>query len=514
MGEVRSRTRLDFVMELLGVSALKLSEGSGVSNSLISRWRKGTRVLTERSGFLRPLARELLSCDAEGKLDEVLVPYRMQGESAEEALCIYLVGQDESDLPPRFEAPSIPEQGEYVAHHRVLLGHRGFRKAALVMLDYLLTLPPNREVVVLCQGRYDWLVGDLVFVLQFIQKLQCVVKRGTTLTVINRRGYSIAETAAFAGPWLTAHLRGYIRSRYYDGELPVGDRFIASIKGYWCGYAIEDDTAEDGLYITLHTDPREIRRAQALCDAYRAESDPASQYGFLQDPCGKADTPRLWENAPLPRWPQPEAKTPTGTFYALCRTPSFGIMTRSEWDDLRGNDESPALPPYIFSEDEPFSLGSHRIILCKEDIREALAQTHTRSLPLSLLLHHDVFVTKEMLINQIKRLHDTMEAWEDFEVALVPRAAFTKLGLELICWQNSASVGWLQDGTESVFANDKATSGSFYGFIDYTWGKLQKGWKRKTTVARTLRKWIAGKGLDEQDPQGAKVRNWDILPKG
>ena len=73
---------------------------------------------------------------------------------------------------------------DYVVQHRVLLGRRGFRKAALLMLDYLLALPPGREVVVLCQGRYDWLVGDLVFVLQIIQKLQKVVKRGTTLAVI------------------------------------------------------------------------------------------------------------------------------------------------------------------------------------------------------------------------------------------------------------------------------------------------------------------------------------------
>ncbi|MDL2220762.1 helix-turn-helix transcriptional regulator [Eubacteriales bacterium OttesenSCG-928-N14] len=513
MDEKNFPTRLAIAMKKLGVSAQRLGKECGISNSLVSRWQHGTRPLTPRSKAVPQLARALLRLDAGGALDDLLAPYRSGGEDDETALCAFLLAPVEPGLPARARAPALEQSGDYVVQHRVLLGRRGFRKAALLMLDYLLALPPGREVVVLCQGRYDWLVGDLVFVLQFIQKLQKVVKRDTTLTVINRRGYSIAETAAFAGPWLTAHMHGHIRSLYYDGELPVGDRFIASIKGYWCGYAVEDETAEDSLYITLYTDPRDIRRGEMVCDTYRAKSDAASQYGVLQNPAGSANAPRLWQGGPLPRWPQPEAEAPTGAFYALCRTPCFGVMTRAEWAEVCGADAPPELPEYLFAEDEVFTPGPHRIILCREDVREALTKERSQSLPLSTLLGRRAFVPRQMLTTQLKRLLAAAEIREDFEIALVPRSAFAKLKLELVCWQNSASVGWLQDGSQSVFANDKATSGSFYGFLGHTWGKLQQGWKRKRHTLPLLRKWLAGKGLDVQEKDSSIVKGWDVLPK-
>ena len=82
-----------------------------------------------------------------------------------------------------------------------------------------------------------------------------------------------------------------------------------------------------------------------------------------------------------------------------------------------------------------------------------------------------------------------------------------------MCWQNSASVGWLQDGSQSVFTNDKATNGSFYGFFGYTGGKRQQGWKHKHHTLPRLRKWLADKGLDVQEKDSSIVKSWDVLSK-
>ena len=192
-------TRLAIVMKKLGVSAQRLGRECDISNSLISRRQHGTRPHTPRSKAVPQLARALLRLDTGDELNSLLAPYRSGGEDDETTLCAFLLAPVEPGLPDRAEAPAPEQSGDYVVQHRVLLGRRGFRKAALLMLDYLLALPPGREVVVLCQGRYDWLVGDLVFVLQIIQKLQKVVKRGTTLAVINRRGYSIAKPPPLPG---------------------------------------------------------------------------------------------------------------------------------------------------------------------------------------------------------------------------------------------------------------------------------------------------------------------------
>lgn len=74
----------------------------------------------------------------------------------------------------------------------------------------------------------------------------------------------------------------------------------------------------------------------------------------------------------------------------------------------------------------------------------------------------------------------------------MPESAFRKLDLEIVCWHDSASVGWLQDGSESVYACDPITSGSFHGAVDHAWEKLHKGWKRRRNVMATLRKWLSG----------------------
>lgn len=514
MLEPKNISRLAQVMALLGVSAQRLSAACGISNSLISRWQKGARPLSAKSKALAPLAKALLALDAEGKLDEELASWRTSGESQQQALMAYLTGEDLPALPARAAPPALQRSGAYVIQQQVLLGEKGFRRATLLMLDYVMTLPPGRQVVVCAHNGFDLWLKNVPFALQFLQKLNTATKRGTTFLLVNRRGFGMENSAHFARFWLVAHLRGIIRSRYYKGEAPA-EYFVASIRDYWSGHAETDDTAEDGLITTLYTDPRSIRRDEAHCDAQIARSAPASQYGFLRKPQGDKENARGWQKGPLPHWQQENAPAPAGNFSAICRVPCFGVMTRDEFEQVAGDDTARMLgklPDYLFSDTGQFAPGPHRVILCREDVQEALATARRQSEPLSEVLHRRAFVPRDMLAAQVKRLLTAMERRADFELALVPRSAFAKLELEIVCWQNSASVGWLQDMSESVFANDAITSGSFAAAVNHSWDKLQKGWKRKLNVGRTLRKWLAGKELDTVFEDSKIVENWDVMP--
>lgn len=503
--------RLSLVFDLLDINAYTLDRDSGVDHTLISKWLKGTRPITRRSKQLLHVVDTLLRLDTEGRLAALIEPYRQNGETAAEALREYLIGEDMAGFVPTTRPHERQTTGDYPVQYHVFLGHKGFQQAALMMLDYIQTLPPGREVMALCQGRYEWLTGDLPFALQFIAKLQKSVKRGTRLLVINRRGYSIAETAAFAGPWLLAHLHGTIRSRYYDGELPRDLRFAVSIPGYWSAHVEEDAVVEDATYSAVYTDPKDIRRDEELCCEFLARSRNTSQYGFLQNTMGVEEDAPLWRDGPLPAWPG--GYRPDGSIATICRVPAFGIMTQEEFVRLLGNTPMPRMPSYLLQETEQFSRGAHHVILCREDVRDALAGSPTPHAALSMLLHQDVFVPREVTAAQIVRLLTAMEKREEFEVALVPRVAFEKLQMEIVCWKDSASVGWLQDMSESVFADDEATSGSFHGAVLYVWDKLLASWKRRENVTRQLRKWLAGQGLDMQDKDSALVKNWDVMPR-
>lgn len=349
------------------------------------------------------------------------------------------------------------------------------------------------------------------YVSMLIERLAKAFSRGATLTVINRKGYALTDVAAFALPWLAAHLQGFIRSRYYDGEMPDGERIVASIRDYWSLRAREDFDVEDGLFAAMFTDPLDIRQDVLLCDDFHKRSTPLSQYNFLLHPGGTATDSRLWDDPlTLPRWDS--GAVPNGNFYTVQRTPCLGVMTVEEFKNLSGK-QSLDFPAYLFSKDGAFPDGPHKFILCYEDVRRALSQPKTANGALGMLMQKLVSVPHELHAEMVRRVLAMMEERSDFQVALVPRVAFRKIQMELVCWQNSAAVAWLQDHSQSMYTVDEVVSGSLYGSIDFLWSRLLAGWKRQDHVRRQLRKWLSGKDLTGKLESSAIVRGWNIYPK-
>lgn len=505
-------TNLDNVMMLLNVSAVQLSGLCGVSNSLISRWQRGKRPLTVRSESLRPLVSALLALDTGNVLDGVLAPWLTNGDSKAEALRHYLTDTEGLTLPARFEPPEPQRTGSYLIEQQALLGARGFRKAALLMLDYVMKLPPGQQVIVCAHDNFNLWHGDVPFAIQVLLKMRKVVKNGTSCILITREAPGRDGSPWFSLYWLTIHLKGIARSRYYKGDAPT-ECFVGVIPGYWSGRMEPDDSAEDGIISLLSTDPRIVAKDEAHCKAFLERSAPAIQYGFLEAPNGTAENPARWETDDFLRSKPQEPPEAYGSFSAICRTPSFGIMTKEEFSEIVGNDVSPVVPDYLFNDSDTFATGVHRIILCREDVREGLLNEQHHNLPLSKMLGKDVQVPRSVLAAQVKRLLVAMKKNKEFEVALVPRTAFNKLEMELVFWPGKAALGWLQDGSESMFDVDPVTIGSFASAVDHTWSKLHKGWKRYRNVSATLRNWMQGIGLDEQEVDSTIVKNWSILPK-
>lgn len=498
-------------MEILGIRANTLARESGADHSLITKWRRGERRLTVNSKNLREISVALLALDEDGELQALIAPYKMEGEEAAETLRQYLVGHDLPALPPRTAPAERVTSGEYTVEHRVYLGHKGFRSAAATMLEYILALPPGREIVGVFHGNFNWIVGDMSYVATLIEGLRKAFARGATITSINCHGYAVTDLPAFAGPWLVAHLQGFVRSRYYRGEMPQGERIVLSIRDYWSLRAREDEEVEDGLFAAMFTDPLDVRQDVRLCDEYKERSELWAQYGFLRHPQGDENCGKLWENSGrLPRWEG--GANPEGSFYSIQRTPCLGVMTLDEVCGLTGKRDIP-YPAYLFSPDGGFSPGPHRLILCYEEVRKALAQSRTPCGLLGEMAGKPVSVPRELHAVAIRRVLAMMEARSDFEVALVPRVAFKKIKMELVCWQDSAMVAWLQDFRQSVYTHEERASSSLYGAIGYIWDRLLAGWKRQDRIRRQLRKWLAGKELDVRLEDSAIVRGWDIYPR-
>lgn len=507
----KKNIQLDTVMGLLGLSALELSRHCGISNSLISRWQKGLRPLTPHTKALEQLTDTLVRLDSENKLDELLRPWRSGGETKKLALRFYLTGEELPVFPSRAQPPALQQSGAYVTQQQVLLGTKGFHQGALIMLDYVMKLPPGQRVVVCAHNGFELWFKNLPFALQFLHKLNKATNRGTTFVLVNHIDAYLDEGNYFSVYWLGAHLKGILRSYCYKGEKPP-EYFVGVIPGYWSGCAERDTTAEDSLITTMYTDPRSVLRDERHCEAYIEKSALASQYGFFRQPQGDGENRQAWVPGPLPCWDEPGAALPDGSFSAICRLPSLGVMTWREFEQLSGKGPVPQIPDYLFSTAR-FASAPHRIILCREDVREGLLKARRRSEPLSELLHRRVFVPRAMLIAQLERILDAMKKNKAFEVALMPRSAFQKLEIEFVYWHSSAAVGWLQNGRESVFTCDATTAGNFRSAAEYAWDRLHKGWKRRRNVMLTLHKWLSGAELDTPEKDSAAVQNWEVMPR-
>ncbi|MDL2249780.1 helix-turn-helix transcriptional regulator [Lachnospiraceae bacterium OttesenSCG-928-J05] len=487
-------SRLASAMTALGLSAVALAEESGLSNSLISRWQKGARPIPTKGHTLQDLAAALSSLDKEGKLDDLLTAYN-DGSSKEQMIERYLLGTDMPGLSLQMAPPTIQRSGEYVAQQRVLLGVEGFRRAALLMLDYLAQLPPGQSLTICAHHNFELWHGNLAFALRFLKRLPKVLQKKAQITLITHNAEGFDGSPYFSVYWLVLQLKGLIRIRYYDGDAPAVD-FVASIKGFWSGRLEHDDTAADGLITTLYTDPRNIRPDEAHCADFSERSAAIGQFGFLKDASDKN-----WLTHPL-----------ITEFSVIQRVPSLGLLTAAEGTALLEGIHA-KLPAYLFSDPQDYLNGEYTIILCREDVQAGLAKPDRINEPLSALAGQDVPIPRELLASQLERILIAIDQNPSFQVALMPKSAFEKLNLEFICWQPRLALGWLPDLSESLLTDDAATCVGFTNAITHVWGRLHKGWTSKRKVKNTLRKWLSGTGLDEHIPDSATVRNWEVLPK-
>ena len=497
------KTRLDTAMKAIQISAVALAGEAGISASLISRCQKGLRPLTAKSSAAQQLAAALARLDTGGALDDLLAPWCVGDTDKRDALLLFLAGQPMPGLPAQAAATPVPRSGEYSGTFRVLLGNRGFRKAALVILVYMLELPPGQSLTVCAYAGYGLWHGSLPFAAQFLYKLAAVAKRGARLTLVSRDAEGLSGSPELSVYWLVVQLKGILRSYTYNGPAP-GEYFAAVIPGHLGGTAEADDTAEDGLITTLYTDPRGIRRHEELCAEYVRQSAPAGQFGFFRHPTGNSEHGQVWQAGTL---------LGSGGFSHICQVPGFGITTQKEWRELCGKEPPPPLPEWLFSADGVFENAPHRLALCREEVQAGLAQNRRLHGPISDILGRKVYLPRKMLAAQLGRILDAMGQNPQFEVALVPRSVFQKLELELVHWPGGAAVGWLQNGSESLIATDAPTCTAYANAAGQIWGKLQKGWKRPKTVKATLRRWLAGEGLDEASTDSKMVENWELLPK-
>lgn len=496
------KNRLDYFMSTMHIPASAIAEATGINHSLITKWRRGERKLHMRSKGIHDLAGYIASKDFDGTVRETLARHGFTDETGtlEHNLALYLCGSAQVRTQRASEESLM--SGEFTITHRVYLGESGLRSAMLNILDYMNTLPPNQEIIAVCDDNYDWIVGDKAFVMILIMRLRQAFVRGVTITVINRKRFDLDKIVLFSGPWLVAHMRGYIRSLYYEDKRgPSGVKVLASTKGYWGLTMREDEEVEDHRYVVTCTDRFSVQEVNRACETYRDRAYALFQYSFLTMPSEMDEgmaSERLTDSA----------------LYMIQRTPSFGIMTCEEF--LGAGASAQALERLRFLFLTPEQLPGDkpiRLILCKEDVADLLKKEHKPNAALICSVGNRASFIREEIIAQLERIHGWMEDYPNFEVALIPRIAFDRIGMEMHSFENGPTVAWLSDASQSTCTKDPLLSGALFGFAGEVWDHLLKGWKARNSVMQQLGRLLRGKGLNRERTDTRAIRSWDVLPR-
>ena len=495
-------TRLDYLMSRLDLSSTAMAGALDINHSLITKWRRGERPLSLRSSRLSDVARFLIAADRDGIITRLFAPYVDSDKASAlvSPLMEWLCNEQEVSMPGVDIRPQHPHLSEYALSYRAFLGKRGLRDAFLTLLDIVASLPTSQQIMISCLDRYDFLTNDPDFLRLLIPRLQEVFKNGTTLSVICRNNPLPTAMGIFPGLWFTAHLRGFVRSLYHDEAPPLAtsEKLLAAVRGHCSLYMYDDFESADGAYLTLHADPVYVRHVCGIYENQRLLAKPLFLYNFLSSPMSLLTDLE-------------QERVDSAALFMIQQTPGFCFTEPEELFEISRRQRDPT--PSAFNTllcPQHIENTSIKLVLCHEEIVAALKKGRQQHSGLSCILGRRGFLSQNTMQAQLRRIVKLLKSNDSFEVALLPRVAFEKIGLELHALDGVLTIAWLSDASQSAATTDAAMSSTLYRFGEFVWSNLLLGWKRKLDVIRQLNKWIKYEDLTDP-PISRAVQNWNLF---
>lgn len=481
-------TRFSYLLSRMGIRGGELAEETGIDKTLVSRWKNGRRKLAPASSHMTKIVDYVLSQkDALPAVERTLQAYGLDDSmgSVSENLAFWLSEQQAPALSLRNIVKGSTNK-QYTASYSIFWGEEGLQSAIITMLDYVMTLPGKKEVVIVIRGAYSEIMNAPPFTTMLWGRLEAAFANGVTLTVISRDEFDIDDMAEFSGPWLAAHLRGHVQSLYFTQVEPrIDAKIFAAVKDGIGLRLYRDPVIAEELYIGMYTDQITVGHLYNICQSYRQAASSQIRYKFLSTPGSflkSADDRSLLSSAA----------------YVCTGVPSFGAIPQGHMHTYtqltkkeaahRTNELGPMLQtPDDFNEDARI-----RHIYCADSVEAALSPGRHRNAALSAAygkrLNHSVGRLKQQLAN----IRHWMKTKKNYTAVFLPQRLFEKIAVEFVCIEDHFTVAWLPDGSESTCIKDQNKTGALFGYAESAWEGIPKYCKsQRGQTVRMLDKWIA-----------------------
>lgn len=479
-------TNLALLMEWTRVTPKELNRALGIDLSHISRWRTGSRRLTAGSRWCGRLAEYFLH----DRREEVMAlmarvsPMGLsQGQSVEELLERWLgenVGsweeREELLLLSRNRSEKMGRENRRLLDASSFSGDRAVRRLLMEFLDYVLTQPDPGEIISFCSGGLELFTRDERYVQTLQKKLQVLFERGKRIRMVLRTNYRPGDVALVCGPWLRAHLMGYIQSYYYDDfRLLEDENILFGLRGR----LMVQIRMKNGIpRAVIHRRPEAVAAAETYFDDRAQRARPRFVYRFFSCPadllCGMPSDGE-------------------GPVYLLARLPDLGGSFETVSRYLRLRPEETALFRHQFrplastlrDKDRPQTCQ----IFCEDSIDEALDGTRHLCHPFSEICGRRLYLSARGLAEQLKEMRGALERKSDYQVCFMPQEWFDRLGMELVVWGNDAAIAWIP-GRQSTACRDYPSTTALRGFCATIWDRIPPTQRSRQAALKRLERWL------------------------
>lgn len=491
---VDMKSNMAIIMDLLGITPQMLSLEVGADVSLISRWRTGNRRLISGRKWATALAKYFIAFDKAHEIEivsEVLRAfYPMEEidttEEKQELLERWLTQKSQLTEVYQTKRKSIllqvfaeeSEDGIEIQRQKTLAyGKDDVHLQILHMLDNLIDMQKPLKARFVCPEGLALLTEDAHFSKEMMTRLFTLSKLGFQLQVVLRTDYKVSGVSAFSGPWLVAHLLGFVESYYYDDFHRLEDMKMMAVVGDQVSMCVYPDK-EQGIFAEFSYDPADIKKIDENIDAYFDYSTQRFHYDFFQSPDHfLADT-----------------KPPImGSVYLFAELPHFGIRGEAFMDALTLSEEEKtylkeeAWP--LFSTEKDMDKGEVFHIFCADEIESMLDKPRHQIMELSQLCHRRVYATTQVLVDHLAEIQKRLKADRTYHVCFLPERYFREMIMQIGVWGNKVSIGWIRGGRSTV-CKDFFNVGALHGFSATIWNRIPGMVKSRASANAKLNTWL------------------------
>ena len=241
--------RLIKLMNLFHTTNKELANACNVDPSLVSRWRSGQRLPSDKFDQVSQIASYFLQLDMDIEqrmsIQEVLSLQKLHSPLLERQIDLlaswlsdrrnpiintsinYEVEQpqnkkliklrihDEKQTNKTKSRPRFPLSSQTKREFHLFQGNSGKRKAALLFLQKALSIDVPTDIYIFSDEILNWWLEDDHFQVQWISYLKLIVLKKHHIHVIHNVNRNKEEFAKHMNVWLPMHLIGSINSHYY-----------------------------------------------------------------------------------------------------------------------------------------------------------------------------------------------------------------------------------------------------------------------------------------------------------